>query len=320
MAGATYWWKAYKEVIQQQTIARELFVLHQQYGGDVRIAPNELHFGNPSAFHGICHNSKRWDKDSGLYRTPGFSNGSFVLFKYAQTKERREAVLPIFSKKAIKSLEHLVWRNLCRPGVPGKAQQRTAPDPPPPNARSQCIPDKGTPDLTALHDEAFTLISAGALAVSDALLMGHWHMLRNQPLLSQLRQEITTLWPDLGSPSWLADLEGLALLTATIKESLRLSPPGASFPRVVPPSGAQISGYSIPQGTVVNMEILHVHQSRELWGRDILEFRPKRWLNQQQHVQEETPAISSSHLEHWLVPCSRGARMCIGTNLAWAED
>ncbi|KAI4219277.1 MAG: hypothetical protein L6R40_008728, partial [Gallowayella cf. fulva] len=58
MAGATSWWRAYKEVLQQETMAQLLFHLHQQYGenlkirrpggglmssvGDVvRIAPNE---------------------------------------------------------------------------------------------------------------------------------------------------------------------------------------------------------------------------------------------------------------------------------------
>lgn len=76
------------------------------------IAFPKLHFGSPSAFHDIYHGSKRWDKDPGLYRTPGVTTGSFVFLKYAQAKERREVLLPIFSKKAINSLEHLVWRNV----------------------------------------------------------------------------------------------------------------------------------------------------------------------------------------------------------------
>lgn len=73
---------------------------------------SQLHFGSPGAFHDIYHSSKRWDKDTGLYRTPGVSSGSFTFLKYAQAKERREVILPIFSKKAINSLEHLVWRNV----------------------------------------------------------------------------------------------------------------------------------------------------------------------------------------------------------------
>ena len=59
MAGATTWWKAYKEVYQKETLARSLFDLHEKYGeiarsslimafltyytGEiVRISPNEV--------------------------------------------------------------------------------------------------------------------------------------------------------------------------------------------------------------------------------------------------------------------------------------
>lgn len=61
MAGATSAWRAYKEVIKQETLAQELFVLHEKYGkaksgtrldflltfppGDiVRISPNEVSY------------------------------------------------------------------------------------------------------------------------------------------------------------------------------------------------------------------------------------------------------------------------------------
>jgi hypothetical protein len=32
MAGATSGWRVYKEVIKQETLAQELFVLHERYG------------------------------------------------------------------------------------------------------------------------------------------------------------------------------------------------------------------------------------------------------------------------------------------------
>jgi len=42
MAGATSWWKAYKEVVKQETLAQLLFDLHAKYGDIVRIGPNEV--------------------------------------------------------------------------------------------------------------------------------------------------------------------------------------------------------------------------------------------------------------------------------------
>ena len=111
MAGATSLWRTYKEVVKKETLAHELFDLHKQYGSIVRIAPNELHFGTPSSFHEIYNASKRWDKDDGLYSVPGFKSGSFVFRKYSQAKERRDVLLPMFSRKAIQNIEGLVWQN-----------------------------------------------------------------------------------------------------------------------------------------------------------------------------------------------------------------
>ncbi|KAK2751679.1 hypothetical protein CKAH01_17841 [Colletotrichum kahawae] len=416
LAGATSLWKGYKEVIKQETLAQELFKLHEKYG-DI------LHFGKPSAFHDIYHGSRRWDKDPGLYQTPGVKTGSFVFLKYAQAKERREVLLPMFSKRAIQSLEHLVWRNANRlassitradaakssidllyafrsftldtimcftfgncinaldtPGFSDPlilamdASLRMLPIlknfplvrnliyavPPAfvmkamPNAEKlaprlyqvrdliqrqlrnvlQCpsklddVPhqtifhrmldpqahrSRTVPDMTALHDEGFTLIFAGANTVADTLLMGHWHMMQRPDLLAQLREELTTIWPDLenGPPPSLKELESLPLLTATIKEALRFIPSGVSLTRLVPEGGAVISGKEIPGGTAVGMAILHVHQAAEVWGEDVLEFRPQRWLSDGNETKKE--------LDQWLVPFSRGPRMCFGVNLAWAE-
>ena len=72
----------------------------------------KLHFGKPAAFHDIYNGSNRWDKDEGLYRTPGVSSGSFVFLKYKDAKERREVLQPMFSKRAIQNIEGLVWQNV----------------------------------------------------------------------------------------------------------------------------------------------------------------------------------------------------------------
>ncbi|KAI0123214.1 cytochrome P450 [Xylariales sp. AK1849] len=110
VAGATTWWKAYQEVWQKKTLAVELFELHSKYGDIVRVGPNELHFGKPSAFHDIYNSNNKWNKDKGLYTTPGVKTGTFVFPTYAESKERRLVLQPMFSKKAIQNIEGLVWK------------------------------------------------------------------------------------------------------------------------------------------------------------------------------------------------------------------
>lgn len=169
-----------------------------------------------------------------------------------------------------------------------------------------------------------SLIFAGANTVADTLLMGHWHLMQNPTLLAQLRHELATVCPNLETHPSLTDLETFPLLTATIKESLRFIPSGVSLTRVVPPGDAMISVQQIPGGTVVGMTILHVHQSAEVWGKDVLEYRPERWLEigGQVNTGTGTTGPESQHkgdLDHWLVPFSRGPPMCFGMNLVWAE-
>jgi cytochrome P450 len=188
---------------------------------------------------------------------------------------------------------------------------------------------KVLPDMTALHDEGLTLIFAGSNTVADTLLMGHWHVMQRPQVLARLRRELIAAWPDVDAHPTLKDLEALPFLTATIKESLRFMPSGGSLTRLVPPGGAVISGQHIPGGTAVGMAIIHVHQAAEVWGDDVLEFRPQRWLENHGQADDAmakesqatmvSPSDRGRDLDHWLVAFSRGPRMCFGVNLAWAE-
>src|SRR4051812_7502857 len=95
---------------------------------------------------------------------------------------------------------------------------------------------KEVSDLTALYSEGFRLIFAGA----DTLLIGHWHIMQNPTLLTQLRRETVIIWPDLKTYPSLSGLETLPLI-ATIKESLRFILSGKLLTRVVPLEDAVIS-------------------------------------------------------------------------------
>lgn len=167
---------------------------------------------------------------------------------------------------------------------------------------------KSITDTTALYEEAQTMLFAGGVTVGDTLMTGTFYIL-DQPLLYQrLQAEVLEVWPDPNSPPSLEVLEALPLLTATIKESLRMSP-GACSPllRIVPMSGAVISGKAIPGGTIVGMSRILVHKSRIIF-EDPEVFDPGRWMGK-----------DSRDLEKWLVSFSRGPRSCLGINLAWCE-
>lgn len=164
------------------------------------------------------------------------------------------------------------------------------------------------PDSTALYDEGQTMMFAGGVTVGDTLMTGHFHILDQPALYQKLRAEVRTVWSDINNPPSLEAFEALPILTATIKESLRMSP-GACSPllRIVPSSGATISGVFIPGGTIVGISSTLVHQSSDIFDNPE-KFTPERWLGE-----------DSKGLEQWLVSFSKGPRSCLGINLAWCE-
>jgi len=164
------------------------------------------------------------------------------------------------------------------------------------------------PDEGALLEEGQLMIFAGSTTVADALMTGYLHILNQPNLYQRLKDEISTVWPNLESPPHLETLETLPLLTATIRESLRVAPGvSSSLLRVVPDGGVAISGYKVPGGTAVGMTSLFLHNSSEVFERPE-RFNPDRWL-----------AKNSQSLDQHLVAFSKGPRSCLGVNLAWCE-
>lgn len=163
------------------------------------------------------------------------------------------------------------------------------------------------PDITEFMDEGMTLLTAGAHTVADTLVVGAWHLTQQPDLVDELREEIKTVWPNLSSVPSVNELKQLPLLSATVKEMLRMGPMGVSFTRIVPQEGAVIAGRAIPGGTVVGMGINHVHLSETIF-KDAKTFNPRRWMG-----------TDSSGLDQWLVAFSKGPRACIGVNLAMME-
>ncbi|KAJ4357623.1 uncharacterized protein N0V89_002199 [Didymosphaeria variabile] len=184
--------------------------------------------------------------------------------------------------------------------------------------------DKTTPSAGSLYEEAQALMFGGADTVGNTLMVGAYYLLQNPEKQQTLKKELLSIWPSLNGPEpRVRDLESLPYLNAVIKESLRLSSGVISgLLRVVPPTGARIAGIDVPPGvnlhnlteyiltlmgsqTVVSIGSTFVHYNAAIHPEPD-KFVPERWLE-------------STHLDDWLVAFSRGPRMCLGINLAWAE-
>lgn len=166
----------------------------------------------------------------------------------------------------------------------------------------------GVPSSVSLYEEAQALLFGGAESAGNTIMLGLFHILQNPGIYQRLKSELRGAWNDIQSPPALEELEKLPYLSAVIRESLRIAPGVPSpYPRIVPSSGATVSGQPIPSGTTVGMSPLFVHFAPDIF-QDPHTFDPERWL------QPESPA-----LEKWLVAFSRGPRACLGQNLGMCE-
>ena len=165
-----------------------------------------------------------------------------------------------------------------------------------------------TPNPISLYEEAQALMFGGTDTIGNTLTVGFFHILDQPELYARLQDEVRRVWPNLDDHPTFEMLEPLPLLTATIKESLRITP-GVCSPalRVVPVTGTTISGKHIPGGTIVGMSGVFVHQSDQIFA-DPKVFNIDRWLGK-----------DAQQLEQWLVAFSKGPRSCLGINLAWCE-
>lgn len=77
----------------------------------------------------------------------------------------------------------------------------------------------------------------------------------------------------------------LEYTAATVKEAMRHWPVvGLAMYRKVPPKGLTLNGYWIPPGTTVGASPQALHTNEEIHGKDAKDFKPERWLDEEQRV------------------------------------
>ncbi|KAJ6785951.1 hypothetical protein PWT90_03901 [Aphanocladium album] len=151
--------------------------------------------------------------------------------------------------------------------------------------------------------DARTYIIAGSDTTSNTLSYLVWAVCGHPEIKARLVTELQRLEPGYTE----ADLRGVAYLECVIQESMRRYPVAPSaLPRVVPPGGATLSGYWLPEGVVVSAQSTTMHRHPEAFP-DPEKFDPSRW---------ESP---TAVMKDAFMGFGKGARGCIGSHLAMIE-
>ncbi|KAM3304795.1 cytochrome CYP82D47 [Capsicum chacoense] len=165
------------------------------------------------------------------------------------------------------------------------------------------------------HFDADTIIKATCMVMLSAgvdttLVTLTWTLsllLNNDQSLKRAQDELDT---HVGKNRRVqeSDIKNLVYLQAIVKESLRLYSP---VPLLLPHESIEdcvVSGYDIPKGTRLLVNIWKFHRDPKIWPNPH-EFKPERFLTTHKDV-----GIRGNHFE--LIPFGSGRRICPGISLA----
>jgi cytochrome P450 len=156
-----------------------------------------------------------------------------------------------------------------------------------------------------LYDELMTFVNAGHETSAVALSWALHEIGRDPALRARLTAEVDAR---LGREApTLAGLASLDLLSRTIRETLRLHPPGWAIPRQAI-ADDEIDGVLIPRGATAIIAVYHLQRHPEFW-REPERFDPDRWLEG-----SGEPKHAFAYL-----PFGLGGRRCIGEDFALLE-
>ncbi|KAI0644393.1 cytochrome P450 [Trametes meyenii] len=187
---------------------------------------------------------------------------------------------------------------------------------------------KDIPDQQRLSDAAVigqipTLLTAGHETTSTATTWTLYALCKQPTIQQKLREELLSLHTD--TPT-MDELSALPYLDNVVRETLRLYSPVTMLVRearrddALPLSESFVDRFGnvhneirIARGNKVVLPILALHRSKEIWGKNALEFRPERW----EHPPEAITAVPGvwGHLLTFI----GGPRACIGYRFALVE-
>ena len=167
-----------------------------------------------------------------------------------------------------------------------------------------------------LLSEALTELIAGSDTVSNtACAIFYWILdaERKAPgtIVPRLRAELDAAIPAEAGIALFSQVKNLPFLRRCIDEAMRLHSTSAiGLPRIVTsPEGITYNDRVYSAGAVLSVPSYTIHPSAEVWGDDVEEFKPDRWLKE-----NLTPRQALC-----FNPFSYGPRACVGQNVARME-
>ncbi|XP_006659981.3 noroxomaritidine synthase 2-like [Oryza brachyantha] len=185
-------------------------------------------------------------------------------------------------------------------------------------------PDYNNADL--LRAALINYMIAGRDTIGTTLPWFFYNVAVNPHVVSGIREELAPIVasgkasPANGDDTTVTfsaeDTKPLVYLQAALLESLRLYPPGPIERKTVLTSDTMPSGDEVRAGDTVLVSLYSMGRMESLWGKDCREYRPERWLSDDDGGRKKQLRYVPSHK---FLAFNSGPRMCLGRDIAVAQ-
>uniref|UniRef100_A0A1E1WM70 Cytochrome P450 n=1 Tax=Pectinophora gossypiella TaxID=13191 RepID=A0A1E1WM70_PECGO len=162
-------------------------------------------------------------------------------------------------------------------------------------------------DSEGIREEVDTFMFEGHDTTSMAMSFMIMRIANEPEIQDKIYKELQGVFGDSREPPTVEELSELKYLECCIKESLRIYPSVPFIARYIT-EDAELGGYTVPAGTIVQIDIFDCHRNPEIWPEPE-KFIPERFL----------PENCVGRHSYAYIPFSAGARNCIGQKFAMLE-
>lgn len=142
-------------------------------------------------------------------------------------------------------------------------------------------------------------IDTSSITVFGTLLMLAINQKHQELVVNELREIFANADCEIDQ----THLAAMKYTERVIKESMRLIPPVPFIARTSS-SDIELAKGVIPKSTIILINIINLHRNPKIWGENVLEFEPDRFLRE--NVAKRPP--------YSYIPFSAGSRNCMYTN------
>ncbi|KAF5358875.1 hypothetical protein D9757_012299 [Collybiopsis confluens] len=175
---------------------------------------------------------------------------------------------------------------------------------------------RSTDDKQVIKDELVNILVAGRDTTASLLTFATYILTQRPDLTKRLRKEILDFVGPNARPTY-RNIVDMKYLRAFLNETLRLYPAVpfnsrySKNPVILPGKNGKPPLY-IPSGSKCVYSVFLMHRREDLWGPDVLEFDPGRFIDERaQKYLIPNPFI--------FVPFHAGPRICLGQQFAYNE-